>query len=99
MNKLPNEIINKIMLFNSHPVADLFKEAVKTVNEELYENIEGDYEYGGEDYCRADEMSFADHFFNGYEGNNILTRHIYKYTWMDATYFETLIEYMRSPRI
>ena len=25
MNKLPNEIINKIMLFNSHPVADLLK--------------------------------------------------------------------------
>ena len=25
MNKLPNEIINKIMLFHSHPVADLLK--------------------------------------------------------------------------
>ena len=29
MNKLPHEIINTIMLFNSHPVADLFKEEVE----------------------------------------------------------------------
>ena len=55
MNKLPNEIINQILLFNSHPVADLFKEAVAQVNEELYEIIPGDYEYGGEDCCKAAE--------------------------------------------
>ena len=27
MDKLPREVINKIMLFMSHPVADIFKEA------------------------------------------------------------------------
>ena len=61
MNQLPIEVINQIMLLSSHPVADLFTLAVKTVNEELYEIIPGDYEYGGEDFCRADEMAFADH--------------------------------------
>ena len=64
MNKLPNEIIRQIRKFDSHPVADLFKEAVKTVTEELYETIEGDYEYGGEDSCHCDDMSFADFFFS-----------------------------------
>ena len=57
MNELPNEIINQILLFNSHPVADLFKEAVAQVNEELYEIIEG------EESCIADEMSFAEYLF------------------------------------
>ena len=33
MNKLPNGIINTIMLLNYHPLADLFKQAVDTVNE------------------------------------------------------------------
>ena len=61
--KLPEDLFAKVMLFHSHPVADLFKIAVQTVNEELYEIIEGDYEYGGEDFCRADEMSFAEYFF------------------------------------
>ena len=55
MNKLPNEIINQILLFNSHPVADLFKPIAKTVNEELYA-----IRYG---FCCADTMSFADFFF------------------------------------
>ena len=27
--EIPNEIINRIMLYNSHPLADLFKESVK----------------------------------------------------------------------
>ena len=96
MNKLPNEIIRQIRKFDSHPVADLFKEAVKTVNEELYENLEGDYEYGGDDYCHADDMSFADFYFSfedRHEFHN--SRHIYKYCWMDSIYYETYIEYLR----
>ena len=44
--KLLIEVINQIMLLNSHPVADLFKIAIKTVNDELYEIIPRDYEYG-----------------------------------------------------
>ena len=59
MNKLPNEIINQIMLFNSHPVADLLKEAVETANEELYEIKHGDYTNESADFCYADDMSFA----------------------------------------
>ena len=62
MNKFPNEVINQIMLFNSHPVADLLQIAVNTVNYELYEILPGDYEYGGQDDCRADDMSFANYF-------------------------------------
>ena len=27
MNRLPEEIINKIMSYNSHPVADMFKQS------------------------------------------------------------------------
>ena len=96
MNKLPNEIINQILLFNSHPVADLLKQAVETVNKEIYEIIEGDYEYGGEDYCHADEMSFADFYFS-FEDRDRLhnSRHIYRYCWMDSIYYNTYIEYMR----
>ena len=96
MNKLPNEIINQILLFNYHPVADLLKQAVETVNEEIYEIIEGDYEYGGEDYWHADEMSFADFYFS-FEDRDRLhnSSHIYKYCWMDSIYYNTYIEYMR----
>ena len=54
MNKLPNEIIRQIRKFDSHPVADLFKETVKTVNEEYYDT---DY------FCHADTKSFAEYFF------------------------------------
>ena len=43
MNKLPNEIINQILLFNSHPVADLIKEVVEGLREELdYYNLDVD---------------------------------------------------------
>ena len=62
MNKLPNEIINQIMLFNSHPVADLFKEIATPIYENLNRKICGDYT--SDDYfCYADEMSFAEYFF------------------------------------
>ena len=92
---LPEELFAKVMLFHSHPVADLFKMAVETVNEELYEIIPGDYEYGGEDFCKADDKSFADNFFNGSEGI-AKSRHIYHYAFIDATYLITLSEYLRS---
>ena len=62
MNKLPNEIINKIMLFNSHPVADLFKEVAIPITVDLSRKIYDDYT--SDDYfCYADEMSFAEYFF------------------------------------
>ena len=96
MTKLPNEITRQIRKFDSHPVADLFKEAVKTVNEELYENLFGDYEYECEDYCHADEMSFADFYFSFEDRDEFHnSRHIYTYCWMDSIYYETYIEYMR----
>ena len=97
MNNLPIEIINQILLFNSHPVADLFKEAVKTVNEELYENQEGDYEYGGKDYCHADDMSFADFYFS-FETDRYyseISAHVYNYWCMNPIYYNTYVEYMR----
>ena len=92
LQKLPEELFAKVMRFHSHPVADLFKIAVQTVNEELYEIISGDYEYGGQDYCRADEKSFADHFFSGM----VNSMHIYHYGWMNDSYLATLSEYLRS---
>jgi len=101
MNKLPNEIINQILLFNSHPVADLFKEAVKTVNEELYQLNIGTYKYPGEDLTmttpsqRAISMTFADHFFSGI-GGMVNSMHIYHYGWMNDSYLATLSEYLRS---
>ena len=33
MDKLPNEIINNIMSYNSHPVADLMKALISKYNE------------------------------------------------------------------
>ena len=91
MNKLPNEIIRQIRKFDSHPVADLFKEAVKAENEELYE-IRYDFYGPGIDYCKADNKSFADYFFAGY----IRSNRIYTYNYMDDTYIETYLEYSRK---
>ena len=93
MNKLPNEIIRQIRKFDSHPVADLFKEAVKIESEELYE-IRSDFYGPGIDYCKADNKSFADYFFAG----SIRSNGIYKYKHMDAIYIETLKEYLRNSR-
>ena len=95
MNKLPNEIMNQIMLFNSHPVADLIKEAVTTVDEELY-----DYNSNAcDNRCTGKwdiiEMSFADFSFNG-SGGSSNSYHIYNYAWMDDIYVETLKEYLRN---
>ena len=79
MSELPDEIITQIMLFNSHPVADLFKIGVKNVNEELYE-IRTDFYGPGIDYCKADNKSFAEYFFAGY----IRSNRIYNYYWMES---------------
>ena len=66
---IPEELFHKVMLYNSHPVADLFKEAVKNKIEELNETQLGDYEYGGEDYTRGDDTSFATYYFHDSEAN------------------------------
>ena len=62
--ELPNDLYHKIMLYVSHPMADLFKEAIKDKVDELNEIIPGDYEYGGVDYKRGDDISFAHHYFH-----------------------------------
>ena len=86
-------------MFNSRPVADLFKESVKKVNEELYELTNGTYKFPGDDFSlstpeeRAISKSFADHFFTGFRGMSH-SMHIYHYAWMDAKYFETYRDYM-----
>ena len=63
MMELPNEITNKIMLYNSHPVADLFKEDF-IVDLTLYalDKYLCDHDKG---YCkRGDRKSFAHHYFH-----------------------------------
>ena len=41
MNTLPESIINKIMLFNSHPIADIIKESTIFKYIEFYEMDDG----------------------------------------------------------
>ena len=97
MNKLPNEVINKIMLFNSHPVADLIKEVVEGLRDELdYYNLDV-HGYVNFNKWGLIELSFADLFFNVSDG---LTNsdHIYFYESMDDIYVETLNEYLRNSR-
>ena len=97
MNKLPNEIINQILLFNSHPVADLIKEAVKTVSEELdYYNSDLSEDVDANKW-KIIKMTFADFFFNG-SGGSPNSYHIYCYGWMDDIYVETLDEYINNSR-
>ena len=45
MDKLPKEIINKIMLFTSHPVADIFRKEAELA----YDRMKDDGELDG--YC------------------------------------------------
>ena len=98
MNKLPNEIIRQIRKFDSHPVADLFKNAAKTVNEELTEynsNVVCENKYSGLfDIC---EKTFADFFLNG-SGGLPGSYQIYNYAWMDDIYVETLKENIVNER-
>ena len=83
MNKLPNEIIRQIRKFDSHPVSDLFKETVKTVDEELYDQNSN----ACDNICAGKwdiiEMPFADFFFNG-SGGSSNSYHIYIYRCMDG---------------
>ena len=78
---IPEDIFSKVMLYNSHPVADLF-----TVDE-LNEIIPGDYEYDGEESRRGDNTSFANHFFHE-DGSQ--SRHVYDYGYMNEAYVDSL---------
>ena len=55
--EISNEIINNIMSFNSHPVADLFKEALKY---KLYNIMKRRTVHS------FDDKSFANYYFHGY---------------------------------
>jgi hypothetical protein len=79
---IPEDIFNKVMLYNSHPVADMFKEAIRTKLDELNEPDE--YEH---------EESFADHFFHEEDNQS---KHIYHYAYMDEAYVNTLNEWNRN---
>ena len=68
--ELPNEIMNKIMLFNSHPLADLFKESVKC-HLEAHKNIPP------ESYMS--DMTFANYFFHNKEIITVESFRIYYY--------------------
>ena len=60
MNNLSIEIFNKIMLYNSHPLADLFKKELK---EELSEH----YRILKEGPCYEPNWCADDDFLFGYE--------------------------------
>ena len=94
---IPECIFHKIMLYTSHPVADMFKKAVSAKVHELTEVRPGDHEYGVPDYRLGDDTSFADHYFhpdNEYEGNRpTLRKSMYQYAWMKKEYVETMNEF------
>ena len=86
--ELPNEIMNKIMRFNSHPVADLVQESIHTqlCRDSLWD--EGYY------YCECDDdVSFACFYFRA------TTPSIYSYEHMDTQYINTMNEYLKSNNI
>ena len=60
MNNLPIEIFNKIMLYNSHPLADLFKKELKEELTEHYRILEEGPGY-------EPNWSADDDFLFGYE--------------------------------
>jgi hypothetical protein len=94
--QIPDELFNKIMLYNSHPVADLFKESFKSTVIDMNEIIPGDYEHGGEDFCHADTMSFAHYLFHNEDEVSQESRRIYYYAHMDRDYVSTLNEFLRN---
>ena len=94
--KVPEHIVDKIMLYNSHPVADLFKTEMKTKLEELTEIIPGDYEFGVGNFCRGDETSFSNHFFHDEERIKQESKPMYVYAYMDYDYVSTLNEWNRN---
>ena len=85
---------NHNIRYLSHPVADVFKQAVKPILEEMYAIIPGDYEYGGADECLADIYSFAHYYFVGSDGRESRHTNVYIYALMDTLYVETLNEYI-----
>ena len=54
--EIPNEIINKLMRFNSHPVADVFKESFK--------DRLADYDKQHKTFRYSEFMSFANFYFH-----------------------------------
>ena len=94
---IPECLFHKIMLFNPHPVADMFKKAVSAKVHELTEVLPGDHEYGMDDYSLGDDKSFAGHYFHpegDFEGNRpTLRKSMYKYGWMKKEYVETLNQF------
>ena len=92
-NVLPRGVMGIVMRYHSHPVADLFKAAMKPQIDELNEVHKGDYLFGMGDYCIGEEYSFANHFFHP-EGPILSqhTRRTYYYAWMGRQYVETLNE-------
>ena len=87
--EIPNEIMNKIMRFNSHPVADLMKDIFRQPD------IFGDYF----DNEIEDGVSFANFYLQCYEidirGGGVNPK-IYSYEFMDEHYIDTLNEYLES---
>ena len=100
---LPDELQIKITRMNPHPVADLFKQEMKTKLDEFTEMLPGDYEYGEEDFRLCDDHSFADYFFH--ECEHIRPTEIecfphihcdvYYFWAMDYEYVSTLNEWNR----
>ena len=97
--KLRNDLYHKIMLYVSHPVADLFKQAVKPKIDELNEIQKGDYEFGGEDYTRGDDTSFAFYHFHNPESESKISNEIYYDACMGEMYATTLCETLNSRKL
>jgi len=90
---LPMELINSIMMYMSSPTAQIIKNIFQEINEEMNEIFIGDYEYGGSDYKISDNTSFAEYYFiKQYENKNVC-EHIYRYSYMNEEYVNTLNEY------
>jgi serine/threonine protein kinase len=80
---IPNEIMSKIMLFNSHPVADLIRESIQT--KLSWED--------GYNYCECegkDSTTFAGFYFG------LVSSNIYSYEFMDEQYINTMNEYLEN---
>ena len=86
LDKLPQEILNTIMLYNSHPVSDLFK---KSVAEELSEHYRILNEGPGlePNWCADDDWLFAYECLKRKLSDNNKEYRMYKlrvkYNWWD----------------
>ena len=98
--EIPNEIMKKICLyrvFSPHPVAILFKQTFTSTLDDMNEVIPGDYKYGMDDSCIADDMSFAHYHFH--QESCIIpddSLQVYYYAHMAYDYVSTLNEYARN---